>query len=155
MFLHASPNLYKDFLGEKKEGATVPPPLDFKQEAKTIKAALKDPELSVCFKSKVATKENFTQMLQNVPKVLHISCHGIRNEPHTMRLNFDEVREEGHLLLFENSYGAGELVSAKQLRLIMNSAKHDFDVVFVAACDSEDIGRIFQRCGAKHVVCVE
>lgn len=25
----------------------------------------------------------------------------------------------------------------------------------MAACDSEDIGRIFQRCGAKHVVCIE
>ena len=28
-------------------------------------------------------------------------------------------------------------------------------MIFVAACDSEFIGRIFQRCGAKHVVCVK
>ena len=27
--------------------------------------------------------------------------------------------------------------------------------MFVAACDSENVGRIFQRNGAKHVVCVE
>jgi hypothetical protein len=94
-------------------------------------------------------------MIRLEPKVLHISCHGIRNELHTMRLNFDGVKEDGHFLLFENSYGAGELVSAKQLRLLMQSTEHQIDVVFVAACDSEDIGRIFQRCGAKHVICVE
>lgn len=87
--------------------------------------------------------------------MLHISCHGISNEQHTMRANWDEVREEGHFLLFENLYGAGELVSAKQIRLLLNTDRHDIDVIFVAACNSELIGRIFQRCGAKHVVCVK
>ena len=28
-------------------------------------------------------------------------------------------------------------------------------MVFVAACDSKGIGKIFQRCGVKHVICVE
>lgn len=91
----------------------------------------------------VASKENFELIIRKNPKVLHISCHGIRNEVHTMRLNYQDVREVGHFLLFENSFGAGELVSAKQLRLLMQSSDHQIDVVFVAACDSEDIGRIF------------
>ena len=29
------------------------------------------------------------------------------------------------------------------------------DVVFVAACDSEIVGRIFLKCGARHVICVK
>lgn len=37
----------------------------------------------------------------------------------------------------------------------MKTTNHVMDVVFVAACDSQDIGRIFQRSGAKHVICVE
>ena len=72
-----------------------------------------------------------------------------------MRANYDEVRDEGHFLLFENSYGAGELLSAKHLRSLLDSHQHEIDLIFVAACDSEFIGRIFQRCGAKHVVCVK
>ena len=37
----------------------------------------------------------------------------------------------------------------------MKKTKHYIDVVFVAACDSQDIGNIFGRNGVEHVVCVE
>ena len=37
----------------------------------------------------------------------------------------------------------------------MKMSQHELDLVFVAACDSQDIGRIFQRNGARHVICVE
>ena len=46
-------------------------------------------------------------------------------------------------MLFENGYGAGELVSAKQLRELMQKSAQPIDVIFVAACNSEFIGRIF------------
>ena len=29
------------------------------------------------------------------------------------------------------------------------------ELVFVAACDSEFVGKIFQKCGARHVICVK
>lgn len=60
-------------------------------------------------------------------------------------------------MLFENYYGDGELVSAQELsEFIKKSSKNfQFSVVFVAACDSEDVGKIFLLNGAKHVVCVE
>ena len=31
----------------------------------------------------------------------------------------------------------------------------DLDLVFVAACKSDFVGRIFQKTGAKHVICVK
>ena len=31
----------------------------------------------------------------------------------------------------------------------------NLDVVFLAACDSEFVGKIFLKCGAKHVICVK
>jgi len=118
---------------------------------------LKESKREINFLRLVATKDNFEQMIRKEPKVLHISCHGIKIEARLqpMQLNYGGSRKEDHYLLFENSYGAGELVSGEQLQNFMQSTKHQIDVVFVAACDSEYIGKIFQRCGAKHVVCVE
>ena len=37
----------------------------------------------------------------------------------------------------------------------MKEEEHKLDLVFVAACNSEDIGRIFQSFGVKHVICVK
>ena len=87
--------------------------------------------------------------------MLHLSCHGVRNTVNTMGMNYNQSADHGHFLLFENAQGDGELVSAQQLKELMKKARRELDVVFVAACDSQDIGRIFQRNGARHVVCVE
>ena len=106
------------------------------------------------YQSKVATKSNFEETIRKGPKVLHISCHGKYNQPTTMgALNMKA--DQGHFLLFENEQGNGEMVSATELGEFMSKAKQKLDVVFVAACESEGIGRIFQRNGARHVVCVE
>ena len=72
-----------------------------------------------------------------------------------MQANQEEAHEESHHLLFENQYGSGQLVSAKDIRQLMQNSPNPIDVIFVAACDSEDIGKTFIRCGVKHVVCVE
>ena len=103
----------------------------------------------------MATKSHFEEIIRKKPKVLHISCHGVRNNVNTMGFNARQYVDKGHFLLFENPEGDGELVSAHQLGEFMKKAKADLDLVFVAACDSQDIGRIFQRNGARHVVCVE
>ena len=51
----------------------------------------------------------------------------------------------GQYLLFENQYGDGELVSAQELGELLEKSLKDFhfSVVFVAACDSEDVGELF------------
>ena len=58
-------------------------------------------------------------------------------------------------MLFEDNHGDGVLVSAKKLSEAIQKAEIEFDVVFLAACKSEEIGRIFQHCGARHVVCIK
>ena len=70
-FLHASPLIYKDKVIKTS------PQLNFIQEAKTIKTAMKKTKQNIRFKSMVATKKNLSDMLQLKPQVLHISCHGI------------------------------------------------------------------------------
>ena len=46
------------------------------QEAKTIKQVLKKKGQNIQYMSMVATEENFSEMLQLKPLILHISCHG-------------------------------------------------------------------------------
>ena len=78
-----------------------------------------------------------------MPKVLHISCHGVRNTVTTMGMNFNANQDQGHFLLFENAQGDGELLSAQHLGSFLKKLNYELDLVFVAACDSEDIGSIF------------
>ncbi len=52
-------------------------------------------------------------------------------------------RNDGDFLLLERENGEGELVSAKQLRKLIKLYSVKLDLVFVAACKSEFVGRIF------------
>lgn len=72
-----------------------------------------------------------------------------------MTANDEDAWLEGHHLMFENYQGSGQLVSAIELKHLLESSPHEIDLIVVAACDSKTIGRIFQRCGVRHVVCVE
>ena len=153
LFLHASPNLYT--INENgKPSNYMSPQLDFVTESKTIKQAIDESHMEVIFRSKVATKKNFADTMSLSPSVLHISCHGVQNRPTNQR-NFRQNQNVGNFLLFENGQGDGELVSAQELSTFMEKDEANLSVVFVAACQSEEIGRIFQDNGAKHVICVE
>ena len=95
------------------------------------------------FFSKVATKDSFEETIRRAPRVLHISCHGIR------------LKDRSSALLFENQYGAGDLVTEEQLTNLLKSSQKKIELIFLAACDSERIGKIFQKCGIPHVICVK
>jgi len=56
--------------------------------------------------------------------------------------------------LFEDEQGNGQLVSEDSLRKLILRYLPNIGVVVVAACHSEFVGKIFQRIGAKHVVCI-
>ena len=58
-------------------------------------------------------------------------------------------------LLFENDFGEGTLISTEELLHLVRRTVTNLDLVFVAACDSELVGKIFQSCSAKHVICVK
>lgn len=58
-------------------------------------------------------------------------------------------------LLFETPGGEAELVSAKQLKSILETeAVPMIDLVILQACHSEIVGKVFQRCCARHVICI-
>jgi tRNA(Leu) C34 or U34 (ribose-2'-O)-methylase TrmL len=74
-------------------------------ECLKIKEAAIESKMSLKFLRKVATLDNFIEMLNQKPRALHISCHGI-DKSHSHQ------QQEGDFLLFETNETAGDLVSA-------------------------------------------
>ena len=56
-------------------------------------------------------------MLNEDPKILHISCHGLRMNMKQGVFNDPEQKEKENCLLFETQRGEGHLISAKMLNL--------------------------------------
>ena len=129
--------------------------MNFVNEIKAIKKVMKQSGQELVFKSNVATKDNFIDMMNKGPRVLHITCHGISTDAFKMIENYEEMVARGNCLLFETTTGQGELVSQIELQKLIFRTWPDLDVVFVAACNSEFVGKIFLKCGARHVICVK
>ncbi len=90
VFLHASPLVFNDYdisTNGMSKGYTAVPQLNFRQEASQIKKAIKDSGLEVIYESKIATRENFERTIRKKPKIIHISCHGLKLENETERAN--------------------------------------------------------------------
>ena len=104
-------------------------------------------------------------MVAKPPLILHISCHGRSlelNSPmkkHKMgNTSVWEQIEESNFLLFETEIGDGALISGQELREFIgdpNERLHSLDVVLIAACTSDFIGKVMLKCGAKHVICIQ
>ena len=63
-------------------------------ECKMIKDTLKQTNKAIKFQSKVASKSNFENMINDKPVILHISCHGIvsaKQKATTMGLGADDA----------------------------------------------------------------
>ena len=90
VFLHASPMVFNDYdistsveaAGENglSKGYQAVPALDFRKEAEQIKKAIKNSGLRVVYESQIATRDNFERTIRNKPKIIHISCHGLKIE---------------------------------------------------------------------------
>ena len=120
------------------------PLLSFGAESNLIKKAAVESQKNIQFLRSVATLSNFIEMLNRQPKALHISCHGIRNSQDVLGAqSFSDYKDDGDFLLFETKLTDGELVSSKQLNKLIRQYGVKLELVFVAACKSEFVGRIF------------
>ena len=66
-----------------------------------------------------------------------------------------DLAEKTNCLLFEKDNGEGNLIDSLRLNSIIRKSIPNLDVIFLAACNSEFAGRIFLKCGAKHVICIK
>ena len=58
---------------------------------------------------------NFIDMLHEEPRILHISCHGLRLHRKQILGNTSATKELENFLLFERTDGEGHLVSSSEL----------------------------------------
>ena len=58
-------------------------------------------------------------------------------------------------LIFENEYGGGDMVSEEDLETLMKSADQKIKLIFIAACDSEQIGMLFRKFNVEHIICIK
>ena len=93
-------------------------------------------------------------MLSKNPKILHISCHGLKIELRHSTLIRDRAEKE-NCLIFEKENGEGQLVDAASLNKLIKKALPKLDVIFLAACNSEFAGKVFLKCDAEHVICIQ
>mmetsp|Transcript_30968 Transcript_30968/g.74477 ORF Transcript_30968/g.74477 Transcript_30968/m.74477 type:complete len:1005 (+) Transcript_30968:15-3029(+) len=111
--------------------------LDLHFERETITNALIDSNVSVDFE--IATDDRFGKFLaKGGGRAIHVSCHG-----------------KSTYLAFEDGWGQVQIMQASVLKDWISSGGRNLEFVFVSACDSWSIGKIFADAGVPHVVCCD
>ena len=130
------------------------PLLNFLEEFSWIQKALKNTNKVVRYSKKVATASNFGDIFASNPCVLHFSGHGVKVHS-DLRDNGDfNKNQEGDYLVIEDKYWSGQELSQKTIKYLLDTTKIDIEVAVVLSWHSEYIGRMFQKAGIHHVVCV-
>jgi CHAT domain-containing protein len=109
-FLFASPLLHKF---SNQNGIHIMNQLNFKKEFEEIKDSIDDSKLQINYWSKVATIDNLPDIMIHNPFVIHFSGHGVKNNFETIGQNSVLRKDEGDMLLLEDSNCAGVLISEK------------------------------------------
>ena len=94
----------------------------------------------------MATSQTLIDMLKKKLRVLHISCHGVSDKENYM-MTFKNYRPmpmgisretdpelEKNYLLFEATTGEGELISAAQIKKLLQKEVPMLDLVVLQAC---------------------
>ena len=106
--------------------------LDFDSERNTIMNTLQNTGIGVNFRFDAATIENFSDVLDFNPTIIHISCHG----------NYDPDNAMQFYLAFEQSQKLGvlEKLNSDMLKTLLGARQKYDGVVFVSAWYSGAIG---------------
>ena len=112
VFLYSSPAVLLDYDKDEKVRAQVLAALNFMNEARNIKNAIKKSGLNISFKSRVATRKSLTDTLIEGPTILHISCHGFNVE--------EQHVERGKYLIFEDEYGVADIISLREVKKLVH-----------------------------------
>ena len=126
-FLYASP-LLKTFM---PLSSSFVQPIDHKQEFSQIEKALHDSGMQVNYQKHVATLDNLPDVLISNPYVIHFSGHGLKNNSKSIGHEAMVRKNEGDMLLFEDSKLCGVLLSESNLKSILEQCKTNIKVAVV------------------------
>lgn len=108
----------------------------------------------------MASDANLRECLNDNPLGLHFAGHGFQNNEKLFRTDKKaqlKYRDKGDILIFEQNNGSSSFYTEQDLfELLESTYKHQkLEFVVVASCHSECVGKIFQKAGAKHVICID
>lgn len=131
----------------KREGDQIfsqPDAVDYEEECNQIYEVLDSKKMKIDLVIEIASRDNLVSVLNKGPKILHIMCHG----------EFDRIKQQFYLC-FENNEGELDPFYADDLRAILQRLKPDIQLVFVNACHSEQVARVFADAGVPCVIAVQ
>ena len=88
--------------------------------------------------------QNLSLVLNQSPEIIHISCHGDM-----------DYKKNQYFLQVEKEVGLQDQLTELCLENILDGSQpNSLKLVFVSACHSESIGRIFEKKGVPIVIAV-
>ncbi|CDW81385.1 UNKNOWN [Stylonychia lemnae] len=140
-YLYSDPLVYRD----KDKLWPMDSPLDTEIEFREIYKILSQRKKVFTIRKDAVNFENLKQILAAQPSIIHISCHG----------DYDLTLKQYYLAFEEKDSGILDQLTEERLgSLLGDGSNHKVELVFVSACHSEKIGKIFQRAKIPVVVAV-
>ena len=138
--------MYAEPLVKRDDGQIISQPdaVDYEEESSKIYEVLDSKRMRIDLIIEIASRDNLVSVLNKSPKILHIMCHG----------EYDRARQQFYLC-FENNEGELDPLYADDLRAILQRLKQDIKLVFVNACHSEAVARVFADAGVPCVIAVQ
>ena len=127
-----------------KSVLSLPDSVDYEEECREIYATLMDKGVKIHLMFEIATRANLVSVLSRNPTILHIMCHG----------EYDKERKQFYLC-FEKATGEIDKLYAEDLKEILSKFESSVKLVFVNACHSEPVGRVFAEAGVPYVVAIQ
>jgi len=120
-------------------------PVDFNNECLNILECFQEKKKRINVYIQCAQTGELTKLIVKRPKILHIICHG----------DYDAERGE-YFLEFENNRLELFRLSTSKLREMLEGMDlSDIKLVFVNACHSEEVARVFFDFGVKCIIVVQ
>ena len=137
--------IYAEPLNLRKENFSMPvETLDYETECYKIVKDLEIANINISIQIEIGTRENFLQIIQKGPKILHVICHGV----------YIKERKD-YFLCFEDEKGNTDLVSSSELKAWFKNCNFETKLVFTNACHFEQVARVFYDAGIPCVVAVQ
>ena len=127
-----------------KATQSLPDAVDYEEESNKIYETLENKKLKIHLAIEIASRDNLVKVLTRNPVILHILCHG----------EYDKILKKFYLC-FETSDGELDPFYADDLRNILSRCGTNIKLVFVNACHSEPVARVFADAGVPCVIAVQ
>jgi CHAT domain-containing protein len=119
-------------------------PVQFETEIDALRRMFQEENYKIKLKVGIATVNNLINVISKQPTILHFICHG----------EYSKKKQKAYLV-FENDCGELDKCYSDTIEKLLSKTNCDIKIVFVNACHSEEVGKIFLEAGIPCVIAVQ